>query len=64
MSGNVRNLWECRANGVTATLDRDGKKWRVSITTKDGSTKAETFKSIGLAHAAFDQAADTMTQKK
>ena len=54
---DVKNLWECRSkDGLTATLQREAGVWCVRLKLKDHVIKSEQFKSIGDAHAAFEQA--------
>lgn len=61
MKGNVRNLWECRHGGKTASLEKDGRLWYVRIKAGDEILTEQSYRTIGHAHAAFDEAANSVS---
>ena len=64
MEGSVKNLWEVRAGSMRATLNRDGRRWCVKVTSGGEVLTEQTYPDISLAQQAFNDAANAVGKKK
>ena len=64
MEGTVSNLWEVRSGSMSATLNRDGRRWCVKVTSGSEVLTEQTYQSISHAQQAFNDAANAVGKKK